>query len=326
MSIANAIKNLLSTLSLTLALSSPTFSQPSSPKHIAITQFIEHVAADAVRQGLLEALEKKGYKRGENLVIEYDNAQGNVGTAGQISQKFLGLKPDVIVAITTPSAQSIVKIVGKESIPIVFSAVTDPVGAGLVSALKDHPEHVTGVMDAPPIKEQIGFIKTLLPQAKTIGVLYNPGDSGSVASLPLIRQEAKAQGLSLMEATPVKSSDIQASLLSLVGKVDAIYVPLDNMVVSAMQNVAALTLKQNIPLFSADSGSVEAGAFACLGYSYHQTGLKTGDIIAEILNGKKSTEIEVASPDKIDVFVNRKALETLKISLPDNIQHQAHFY
>jgi putative ABC transport system substrate-binding protein len=181
-------------------------------------------------------------------------------------------------------------------------------------------------MDAPPIKQQIGFIKTILPQAKTIGVLYNPGDSGSVASLSLIRQEAKAQGLSVIEATPVKSSDIQASLLALMGKVDALYVPLDNMVVSSMKTVASFALKQNTPLFSADSGSVEAGAFACVGYSYHQTGLKTGDIIADILNGKKSTEIEVASPDKIDVFVNRKVLETLKISLPENIQQQAHFY
>lgn len=327
MSNANALKNKLSTLLLALALNSPSFAQPSSPpKHIAVTQFIEHVAADAVRQGLLEELDKKGYTVGKNLTVTYDNAQGNAGTASQIARKFLGLKPDVIVAITTPSAQAIVKIVGKESLPIVFSAVTDPVGAGLVSSLKDHPEHVTGVMDAPPIKEQMAFIKTLLPKAKTIGILYNPGDSGSVASLPLIRQEAKTQGFSLIESTPIKSSDLQASILMLVDKVDAIYVPLDNMVVSSMKTVASLALKHKLPLFSADSGSVEAGALACLGYSYHQTGLKTGDIIAEILNGKKSDEIEVASPDKIDVFVNRKALETLKISLPETILGKAHFY
>lgn len=326
MSNANSLKNILLSLSLALALNSPSFSQSSPPKTIAITQFVEHVAADAVRHGLLEELDKRGYKVGKNLTVHYDNAQGNVGTASQISHKFLGLKPDVIVAITTPSAQSIVKTVGKDSIPIVFSAVTDPIGAGLVSSLKDHPEHVTGVMDAPPIKEQIEFIKAVLPQAKTIGVLYNPGDSGSIASLPLIRLEAKNQGFSLVEATPAKSSDIQASLLMLVGKVDALYVPLDNMVVSSMKTVASFALKHNLPLFSADSGSVEAGALACLGYSYHQTGLKTGDIIAEILDGKKSTEIEVASPDKIDVFVNRKALETLKISLPEKIKQQAHFY
>ena len=180
-------------------------------------------------------------------------------------------------------------------------------------------------MDAPPIKEQMEFIKTLLPTAKTIGVLYNPGDSGSVSSLETIREEAKAQGFTLVESTPFKSSDVQAAVLQLVGKVDAIYVPLDNMIVSAMKTVASLALKHNLPLFSADSGSVEAGAFACLGYSYLQTGRKTGEMVAEILNGKDPSEIAVASPGTIDIFINRHALEKLKIVLPESVRTQAHF-
>lgn len=328
MSNANSLKNITSSLLLALALNFPSFAQSPPPhKHIAITQFIEHVAVDTVRLGILEELAKNGYKEGENLTVNYDNAQGNAGTAGQIARKFLGLKPDVIVALTTPSAQSMVKSVGKDSIPIVFSAVTDPVGAGLVHSLKDHPkENVTGVMDAPPIKQQMEFIKTLLPTAKTIGVLYNPGDDGSVASLETIREEAKIQGFTLIEATPVKSSDIQAAILLFVGKVDAIYTPLDNMIVSGMKTVSSLALKHKLPVFSADSGSVESGALACIGYSYHQVGLKTGDIVAEILQGKKTSEIKVVSPDKIDIFINRKALETLKIPLSETIRNQAHFY
>lgn len=328
MSNANTLKNILSSLILALALNSPAFSQSSpSHKHMALTQFIEHVAVDAVRLGLLEELGKQGYKEGENLTVTYDNAQGNTATAGQIARKFLGLKPDVIVALTTPSAQGMIKTVGKDSIPIVFSAVTDPVEAGLVSSLMDHPtENVTGVMDAPPIKQQMEFIKTLLPTAKTIGVLYNPGDSGSVASLETIRQEAEAQGFTIIEATPIRSSDIQGAILSFVGKVDAIYTPLDNMVVSAMKTVTSLALKHKLPVFSADSGSVESGALACMGYSYHHVGLKTGEIVADILEGKKSSEIEVASPEKIDIFINRNTLETLKISLSETIRAQAHFY
>lgn len=325
MSNANTLKNIISSLLLALALNLPAFAAPPH-KHIAITQFIEHVAADAVRQGLLEALEKKGYKKGENLSITYDNAQGNGATAGQIAHKFLGLKPDLIVAITTPSAQTMVKTIGKNSIPIVFSAVTDPVGAGLVSSLKNHPESVTGVMDAPPIKEQIEFIKTLVPRAKIVGVLYNPGDNGSVVSMGTIRKEAKAQGFTIVESTAVKSSDLPTAVLQLVGKVDVIYVPLDNMVVSSMKTVAALALKNKLPLFSADSGSVEAGALACVGYSYLQSGFKTGEMVAEILGGKKSSEIDVAHPDKIDVFINRNALETLDISLPETVRKQAKIY
>jgi putative ABC transport system substrate-binding protein len=325
MSKATALKQTLKTLLLSLLLIAP-LNAVSSSKKIAITQFIDHVAADEVRRGVIEELAKKGFKDGENLTITFENAQGNAGTAGQIARKFIGLNPDVIVAITTPSAQAIVKAAGQGAIPIVFSAVTNPIEAGLVSSLA-HPEgNVTGVMDAPPIKEQIAFLKKILPEAKTVGILYNPGDNGSVASLEVIRAEAKAQGLTLVEATPFKSSDIQTAFLALVGKVDAVYVPLDNMIVSAMKSVSALALKHNLPLFVADSGSVEAGAFACLGYSYLQAGHKTGEIVGEILNGKSPSEIAIASPGRTDIFINQNALEKLGLSLPEAVRIGAHFY
>ncbi|MBY0501930.1 MAG: ABC transporter substrate-binding protein [Alphaproteobacteria bacterium] len=325
MSKAKIIKNSLKALLISLSLISNIFAD-SPPQHIAITQFVEHVAADAVRHGLLEELAQMGYREGENLTVTFENAQGSTTTAGQIARKFVSLKPSVIVAITTPSAQSIVKAVGKESIPIVFSAVTDPVGAGLVSSLKNHEGNVTGVMDAPPIKEQMAFIKTLLPAVKTVGVLYNPGDNGSIASLETIREQAKVQGLTVIESTPIKSSDIQAAVLQLVGRVDAIYVPLDNMIVSAMSSVASLALTHGLPLFSADSGSVESGALACLGYSYVQTGHKTGEIISEILKGKDPAQIDVASPGTTDIFINRHALEKLKLTLPEAVRTQAHYF
>lgn len=315
----------MTTLLLSLVLSSASFADAPA-KTIAVTQFVEHVAADAVRQGLLEELARKGYRAGENLTVNFENAQGNAATAGQIARKFVGLKPDVIVAITTPSAQAIVKAAGKDAVPIVFSAVTDPLTAGLVPSLKDHQGKVTGVMDAPPIPEQLAFIKTLLPSAKRIGVLYNPGDVGSVSSLEIIRKEAKAQGYTLVESTPLRSSDIQAAILQLIGKVDAIYVPLDNMIVSAMPAVSSLALKHNIPLFSADSGSVEAGALACVGYSYLQTGAQTGKIVAEILDGKDPAEIDVVSPNTIDIFINRNTLEKLNLTLPEAVRTKAHFY
>lgn len=325
MSKATALKQTLKTLLLSLLLMAP-LGAISPPKKIAITQFVDHVAADEVRRGVIEELAKKGFKEGENLTVIFENAQGNAGIAGQIARKFIGLNPDVIVAITTPSAQAIVKAAGQGTVPIVFSAVTNPVEAGLVPSLT-HPEgNVTGVMDAPPIKEQIAFLKKILPEAKTVGVLYNPGDNGSASSLEVIRAEAKAQGLTLVEATPFKSSDIQTAFLALVGKVDAVYVPLDNMVVSAMKSVSALALKHNLPLFVADSGSVEAGAFACLGYSYLQAGHKTGEIVSEILRGKSPSEIAIASPGRTDIFINQNALEKLGLSLPEAVRVEAHFY
>lgn len=325
MQTTNLIKTTLKTLLLSLSLSQPLWAEAFT-KQVAITQFVEHVAADAVREGLLAELAKRSYTDGKNITVEFENAQGNATTAGQIARKFLGLKPDVIVAITTPSAQVMVKTIGNNTIPIVFSAVTDPLAAGLVSSLDHHKEKVTGVRDAPPIKEQIEFIKTLLPKAKTIGVLYNPGDNGSVASLEIIHKQAKAQGLTVVEATPMRSSEVQAAVLQLIGKVDAIYVPLDNMLVSAMQTVASLALRNDVPLFSADSESVKAGALACLGYSYSAVGTKTGAIVADILEGKDPAEITVASPDTKDIFINRQALEKLKITLPEGVRKEARFY
>jgi putative tryptophan/tyrosine transport system substrate-binding protein len=325
MSNATLIKNTLQTLLFTLSLNFKC-SAELPPRSIAITQFVDHVAVDTVREALLEELAQQGYKEGKNLTVDFENAQGNAATAGQIARKFIGLKPDVIVAITTPSAQAIVKAVGKDDIPIVFSAVTDPLEAGLVSSLKEHKGKVTGVMDAPPIKEQFKFIKTLLPTTKTVGVLYNPGDSGSVASLETIQEQAKEQGFVIVEATPVKSSDIQAAVLQLVGKVDVLYIPLDNMLVSAMKTLSTTALKHNLPLFAADSGSVEAGALACVGYSYRQAGIKTGEMVAEILKGKDPAEIDVASPATIDIFINKYALEKLKITLPEAVRRQAQFY
>lgn len=294
--------------------------------HVAITQFLDHVAVDTVRENVIKQLATRGYGEGKNLVITFETAQGNAGTAGQIARKFAGLEPNVIVALTTPSAQSILKTVGPDGIPVVFSAVTDPVGAGLVSSLKDHKSNITGVRDAPPVKAQFALLKTLFPKAKTIGVVYNPGDSGSVASLKTLKEEADRQGLTLVYGTPMKSADIQAAVLQLVGKVDALYVPLDNMVVSAMKTLSALALKYELPLFAADSGSVESGALACVGYSYPQIGLKTGDMVADILDGKSPETLSISTPEKTDIFINKHALEALGVVLPKDIRKKAQFY
>ena len=324
MSISNLLKNTLKPFLSSLLVSYSSFAD-SPPKHIAITQFVEHVAADSVRDGVLEELKKRGFESGKNLTITFESAQGNAATAGQIARKFIGIKPDAVVAITTPSAQAMVKAAGRDTFPIIFTAVTNPIEAGLVSSLEKHTGNVTGIMDAPPIHEQLTLIRTLLPEAKTIGVLYNPGDSGSVTSLAIIKKEAIQQGLTLLYGTPLKSADIQSATLQLVGKVDALYVPLDNMLVSAMKTVSSLALKYTIPLFSADTGSVESGAFACLGYSYSQVGLATGDLVADILEGKDPKTIPVSSPTTTDLFVNKKTLRDLKITLPKDLAKKAIF-
>lgn len=323
MSLKNLALSLLTTIALSLV---PNFLLADPPlKKIGITQLVQHEAADLVREGIIEALRSNGYEDGKTAKIIYENAQGNLTTATQIARNFSGMDLDIVIPITTVSAQTVVKAMHGKNVPIVFSAVTDPVKAGLVKGLNSSDEHVTGVRDMPPIANQIAFIKRMLPGVKTVGVLYNPGDEGSTTSLQTIHAEAKKNGLTIVEAPATRSVDVKGAMESLIGKVDAVYIPLDNTVVSAMRTVSQLAVQANIPLFSADSGSVVDGAFACLGHSYLDHGRQAGQIAAAILEGKPVKSIPVQSPDKEEVYINLHISRELDVVIPKDIASRAKF-
>ncbi|AIB12148.1 ABC transporter permease [Azospirillum argentinense] len=290
-------------------------------KTVAITAIVEHPALDATRDGVIEALKAAGYTPGDTLKVEYQSAQGNPATAAQIARQFAGARPDVIVPISTPSAQAVVA--STRDIPVVFTAVTDPVGAQLVRSLDKPGANVTGVSDMAPVAEHVALIREIVPSVKRLGVLYNAGEPNSVSLVKALKDEAQKAGLTVVEATATKSADAQPAARSLVGKADAIYVPLDNTVVSALESVVAVGQQAKLPVFSADTDSVARGTVASIGFDYRQVGRQTGEAVVRILKGEKPGDVPVTFAKGTDLFVNPKSAAAMGVTIPEAVTRRA---
>ncbi|HYE01320.1 MAG TPA: ABC transporter substrate-binding protein [Alphaproteobacteria bacterium] len=299
-------------------LAAPALAQTKS---VAITQIVEHPALDAARKGVQDELAAAGFTEGQNLKWSFESAQGNPATAAQIAKKFVGDRPDVIVAIATPSAQAVAA--NTKDIPLVFSAVTDPVGAKLVASLDKPGGNVTGTSDLLPMDQHVGLIRQLLPNAKRVGILFNPGEANSVTSVKQFTDAAKAQGITVVEGAASKSGDVLAAARSLVGKVDAIYVPTDNTVVSAFEAVVKVGTDAKLPVVAGDTDSVKRGAVAALGFDYYDVGRQTGKMVAAILKGGKPADIPVETVKKADLYLNAKTAPAMGVTLPDALLQQA---
>lgn len=292
-----------------------------SPRTVALTQIVEHPSLDAARHGILDELAAAGYTPGQNLKIDYQNAQGNPITAAQIARKFVGDRPDVIVTITTPSAQAVVA--ATRELPVVFCSVSDPLGAKLVNNLAKPGGNVTGTSDLSPIAEQLDLIRELSPDAKKLGVLYNPGEANSVSLVALLKTQASGKGLQVIEATAPKSGDVLSAARQLAGKAEAIYIPLDNTVVSALEAVIKVGRDARIPVYSADTDSVGRGTIASLGFDYYDVGRQTGQQVVRILRGEKPGDIPVERVKKLNLYINLQAAEAMGVTIPDSIRQRA---
>jgi putative ABC transport system substrate-binding protein len=290
-------------------------------KTVAITAIVQHPALDATRDGVVEALKEAGFVQGQNLKVEYQSAQGNPATAAQIARQFAGSRPDVIVPISTPSAQAVAA--ATRDIPVVFTAVTDPLSAQMVKSMDKPGANITGLSDMAPVAEHVALIREIVPQAKRIGVLYNPGEPNSVVLIKALKDEAAKAGLTVVEASVPKSSDAQPAVRSLVGKADAVYIPLDNTVVSALESVIAVGQQAKLPIFSADTDSVARGTVASIGFDYFQVGKQTGAIVARVLKGEKPGDLPVALAKGTDLFVNPKSAAAMGVTLPDAVVKRA---
>ena len=260
-----------------------------------------------------DVLKENGWNEGENLKWNYQSAQGNTATAAQIAKKFAGDQPDAIVAIATPSAQAVASSARASN--IIFSAVTDPVSAKLVEGWDKPGNNITGVSDLTPIDKHLGMVKEVLPSAKKLGVIYNPGETNSVSLVKLINEFAPKHGLEVVEAASPKSADVQTATRSLMGRVDAIYLPTDNTVISAMEGVVKIAEQAKIPLFAGDTDSVKRGAIAALGFIYYVVGGQTGNMLVRVLNGTSPGDIHVEGIDKTELFVNPEAAKRMGIEL-----------
>jgi len=288
--------------------------------HVATTAIVEHPALDAVRDGIKAGLADKGY--GEDKIrFTYESAQGNPAIAAQIARKMVGDQPDVIVAIATPSAQAAVS--ATRDIPVVFSVVTDPLGAKLVSNMEQPGGNVTGLSDAVPVAQHLAMIKEIVPGLKKLGIPFNPGEPNAVSIIASMKEAAAAQGVEIVESPAPKSSDVMIASQKLVGQVDAIYTTLDNTVITALESIIKVGIDAQIPVFSADTDSVERGSVAALGFNYSDLGRQTADMVVEVLNGKKPGDMSVRIAEGTNLYVNLKTAKMMGVEIPESIVSRA---
>jgi putative ABC transport system substrate-binding protein len=288
---------------------------------VAVTAIVEHPALDAARNGVRDALAAAGYKEGENLKFVFESAQGNPATAAQIARQFAGDEPNVIVPISTPSAQAVVS--STRDIPVVFTAVSDPLGAQLVKNMDKPGGNVTGLSDMSPVGEHIALIKEILPNVKTIGYLYNSGEANSVSLLAALKAEADKAGITIVESAATKSAEVQGAARALVGRADAIYIPTDNTIISALEGAVAVAEESKLPLFTADTDSVSRGSIAALGFNYYDVGKQTGEIVVRVLKGENPGDIAVKTAAGSDLVINKAAAAKMGVTLPESVVSRA---
>lgn len=285
---------------------------------IAISQIVEHPSLDATREGFLAALKDAGIVEGDNLKIDFNNAQGDPTNNLSIAQKISGEKNDLILAIATPSAQAIVQKV--KDTPVLFAAVTDPLAAKIVDKIDAPSGNVSGASDTNPVAVQqiMGFIAEQFPNVKSVGIVINEGEPNAVIMADNAEKSLAEHGIKLIKAPVTNTSEVKQAVDSLVGRVDAMFITLDNMVVSGVDVIIQVANEKNIPFFSSDRDTVERGAFMTVGFKYYDHGYQAGQMAVEILkNGKKPSELSVTFPDNVDFILNLKAAAEQGIEVTD---------
>jgi putative tryptophan/tyrosine transport system substrate-binding protein len=294
---------------------------PTKTYKIGITQIVTHPALDAAVAGFKEELAAKGFVEGKNVTFDFQNAQGDMPTTVTIAQKFAGESLNLVYTVATPSSQAMVKAI--TTTPIVFCAVTDPVGAGLVKDAAAPDANVTGVSDMLPVQPHLDLIKQLVPNVKTIGVLYNAGEANSVFLIKAEKAAAAAMGIKVIDATAATPADVQVAAQSLIGRVDAISVLTDNTVVSALASVVKVCDQNKIPLIAGDTDSVKGGAVAAYAFDYKDLGKQAGDIAANILNGTAVKDIPVEFAKNLQLSINETAAKAMGVTIPADLLAKA---
>lgn len=281
---------------------------------IGISQFITHQSLDATREGFVDELDKQGYVEGKNIEIDLQNAQGEQRNLKTISQQ-LAESSDVVLAIATPSAQSLANTT--QTTPVIFSAVTDPVSAKLVES-REHPGgNVTGTSDqsSDAISTQINLIKKVLPKAKTIGILYTQSEPNSVVQKDEAKRLLGEKGFTVVEKTILDSNNVKAAAESLMAEVDMVFVPTDNIISSTMETVKQVSIKHKVPVFGGSTEMIAVGGLYNYGTNYEELGRQTARMLIRVLKGEKPENIAVELPEKLELHTNKEMADALGIDI-----------
>ncbi|MBP5200160.1 MAG: ABC transporter substrate-binding protein [Schwartzia sp.] len=289
---------------------------------IGIVQLVEHNALDAANKGFVDGLKKRGYEEGKNIEIDRQNAQADQSNLANISQRFISNKSNLICAIATPAAQTVAN--ATKDIPIVGTAITDYESAKLVKSNGKPGGNVTGTSDMNPIKEQVDLLMKLCPDAKTVGVIYCSSEVNSEVQVKAMKAYAETKGLKVETATISTVNDIQQAAQSLSTKVDAFYAPTDNVLASAMPTLISVTNPAKKPVICGEENMVKAGGLATYGIDYYKLGLQTGDMGADILDGKKKpADMPIQTAKDLKASINKKNADELGVKIPDDLMKSA---
>ena len=304
-------------LLLTTTLVLPAFADPVRPV-IGIVQSVHHAALDAAREGFLRALSDNGYEDGVNMTVDYRNAQGNQDTLSSIADYFVGQQVDLILAIATPSAQA---VAGKtETIPILGTAITDYVEAKLVQSNEAPGYNISGTTDMNPIKAQIELITRLVPAAQTIGLIYTSSEVNSQLQARDAKLVIEGLGLAWKEITVNNSNDVQQAVQAIVQECDALYIPTDNTLASAMPLVYEAAVAARVPVVAGDGNMVMQGGNFTLGIDYEQLGYQTGLMAVQVLReGADVSSMPIESQSQYQYYINSTANEAMGIEIPEDL-------
>lgn len=281
---------------------------------IGVIQLVEHIALDANYQGFVDGLKEAGYVDGENITIDYQNAQGEQANCTTIADKFVSDKKDLIFAIATPAAQAIAA--KTESIPVLISSVTDPQSAGLADTNEKPGHNITGTSDLTPCAAQIDLIKSIFPNAKKVGMLFCSAEDNSRFQIDLAEAECKKIGLEYEEFTVSNQNEVMTVVQSMVGKVDAIYAPTDNMIAATMGVVSEVATGAKLPVICGEDGMVQSGGLATYGLNYYQLGKQTAAMAVDILkNGKNPAEMPIQYLETCDFSYNKETADLIGVDL-----------
>jgi putative ABC transport system substrate-binding protein len=304
-----------------LAAAAPAFSAENAVPHIAVTAFDDLSPFQAVRRGLEADLARHGLKPGAGVVLTYDSAKGSIEETHAIARKLAGEAPRVIVAISTPSAQAAAK--AASSIPIVFAAVSDPLAAGLVASLRAPGGNITGVSDLSPISLEVDLVRRVLPDAKTLGVVYTPAEDNAQRLVEILGAAARRRDLELVEARLMAGRDPRSALDAVARAADAIYVPTDSGAVAAFAKIREAAASAKKPIFAADLGLVQDGALAALGFDYEALGEQAGGLVRRVLKGERPARIPVVELAVVELALNEATARALGIVFSEEVRAEA---
>jgi len=308
-------------LAVALVLALTIGRQPAQAKvyRIGVTQIITHPALDRCRQGFIDQMAAEGFIEGQNVYYILRNAEGDMPTASSIAQYFVSTKVDLIFSIATPTTQACASAVQGTDIPVVFGAVTDPVAGGFAESWERPGGQVTGASDWADVEAQVKLGMDIHP-AQRLGVIYNAGEVNSVVQINELKKvKASLNITEIVEATAASTADVHAAAMSLVGRVDAIWVPSDNTVAAAIQSVVAVCEEYDIPLFASDVDMARSGAISGLGLDYYVNGKTAGQLAARVLKGENPGDIPIATTPMTIVYLCPAAAEKMGVTIPEAV-------